>query len=151
MRKFMAILQKRTALNNDGTPVNFPGNSASFKLKQKTTGSTGNDGTKASQMMVPLKYLGNFWKTLEMSLINCEINLILTWSANCVMTNAAANQATIFPMTDTKLYVPILTLSTQDYAKPLQQLKSRFKRTVNCNKHYSKAEQLNAPTHSQIS
>ena len=46
--------------------------------------------------MVPLKYLSNFWKALEMPLINCEINLFLTWSANRVISNAAANQATIF-------------------------------------------------------
>ena len=58
--------------------------------------------------MVPWKYLSNFWKSLEMLLINCEINLVLTWSANCVISNATANQATI---TDTKLYVPIVTLS----------------------------------------
>ena len=48
------------------------------------TGQTGNNGTKNVKIMVPLKYLSNFWRTLEMLLINCEINLMLTWSANCV-------------------------------------------------------------------
>ena len=62
--------------------------------------------------MVPLKYSSNFWVTLEMSLINCEINLILTWSANCVISSAAENQAIIFAISDTKLYVSVVTLST---------------------------------------
>ena len=64
--------------------------------------------------MVPLEleYLSNFWRTLEIPFINCEINLILTWSVNCVISNAAANQATTFAITDTKLYVPVVTLST---------------------------------------
>ena len=58
---------------------NFPGISASLKFKQKITGSTGNDDTKANQIMRPLKYLSNFWRTLEMPLIYCESNLTLTW------------------------------------------------------------------------
>ena len=81
--------------------------------------------------MVPLKHLSKFWRTLEMPIINCENNLILTWSANFVTSNAAANQDTTFSATDTKLYVPVLTLSTQDNAKLLQQLKSGFKRILN--------------------
>ena len=76
-------------MNDDSTLVNFPGNSASFKFKQKITHSTGNDGTKAVQIMVPFKHLINFWRTLEMPFINCEINLIFAWSANCVISNAA--------------------------------------------------------------
>ena len=70
-----------------------------------------------------------------MLLINCEINLILTWSANCVLSKTNANQATAFAITDTKLYVPVVTLSTQDNAKLLQQLKSGFKRTIDWNKY----------------
>ena len=89
--------------------------------------------------MVPLKYLSNFWKALEMSLINCEINLILTWSANCFIIDAPVNnQVPTFTLTDAKLFVPALTLSTQDQAKLLQQLKSGFKRTINWNKYQSK-------------
>ena len=95
--------------------------------------------------MVPLKYVSNFWKTLEMPLINCEVNLILTRSANCVKSNVAANQATTFAITDTKRYVPVVTLSTEDNAKLLQQLKSGFKRTINWNKYHSKIEPLNNP------
>ena len=81
--------------------------------------------------MVPLNYLSNFWRTLEIPLINCEINLILTWSSPCVITNSTG--ARRLKITDTKLYVPVVTLSTQDNAKLLQQLKSGFKRTVNWN------------------
>ena len=66
------------ALNDDGTLANFPSNSASFKFKQKITGSTGDDVTKNVEIMVPLKYLSKFWRTLEMHLINFEINIILT-------------------------------------------------------------------------
>ena len=75
-----------------------------------------------------------------MPLINCEINLILTRSANCV-TNVA-NQNPTFKVTETKLYVPVLTLSTQDNAKLLPQLKSGFKRAINLNKYLSKPELL---------
>ena len=66
--------------------------------------------------MVPLKYLSNFWRTLEMPLINCEINLILNWSEKYVLSNGT--KAKTFAIT-TKLYVPVVTLSTQDNAKPL--------------------------------
>ena len=78
--------------------------------------------------MVPLKYLSNFWRTLEMPLINCEVNLILTWSADCVIIyNDVINQVPTFAITETNLYVPVVTLSTQDNAKLLPQLKSGFK------------------------
>ena len=93
----------KPALTDADALDDFPGNSASFKFKQKIIGSTGNNDTKAVQMMVPLKYLSNIWRILEMPLINCEINLILTWSENCVMSNAAANQATTLAIIDTKL------------------------------------------------
>ena len=64
-----------------------------------------------------------------MSLTNCEINLILTWSSTCVITNSIG--AGTFAITDTKLYAPVVTLSTQDSAKLLQRLKSGFKRKNN--------------------
>ena len=89
--------------------------------------------------MVPLKYLSNFWRTLEMPLINCEITLDLNWSEDCVIvaTNVA-DEVTTFSITDTKLYVPVVALSTQDSAKLLEQLKSGFKRTVNWHKYQIK-------------
>ena len=71
-----------------------------------------------------------------MSLINCEINLILTWSANCVI--AAVNRVASFAITDTELCVPGVTLSANDNVKLLDQLKSGFKRTINWNKYQSK-------------
>ena len=115
----------------------------SFKFKAKITGQTGNDGTKDVGKMVPLKYLSNFWRTLEMPLINCEVNLILTWSSNCVLiATAIQNQAATFEITDTKLYVPVVTLSTQENTKFLQQLKSGFKRVINWTKYLSKPELL---------
>ena len=67
-----------------------------------------------------------------MPLINWEIDLILTWSGKCVIeSNTAADEATIFAITDTNLYIPVVTLSTDDNAKLLHQLKSEFKRTIN--------------------
>ena len=110
----------------------------SFKFKAKITGESGNGGTKDVEIMVPLKYLSNFWRTLEMPLINCEVNLILTWSSNCVLIATAIQyQAVTFEITDTKLYVPVVTLSTQENTKFFQQLKSGFKRVINWNKYLS--------------
>ena len=83
--------------------------------------------------MVPLKYLSNFWRTLEMPLINCEVNIILTWSSTCVITES--NGAVTFAIADTKLYVPVVTLSTQENTMFFQQLKSGFKRVINRNKY----------------
>ena len=80
---------------------------------------------------VALKYLSNFRITLEMI-----INLILTWSITCfIIDNPIAGQERTFTIIDTNLYVPVITLSIQDNAKLLQQLKSGFKRTINWNKY----------------
>ena len=85
--------------------------------------------------MVPLEYLSNFWRTLEMPLVNCEVELILTWSKNYVITNSTGEEK--FQITQAKLYIPVVTLSTQDNIKLLQQLKSNFKRKINWNKYES--------------
>ena len=70
-----------------------------------------------------------------MSLINCEINLILTLPNRCfIIDNPIVGQEPTFTITDTKLYLPVVTLSTKDNAKLLEQLKSGFKRTINWNK-----------------
>ena len=115
--------------------------SESFKSKIKITGKNpAKDNEKDVETMVPLKCLSNFWRTLEMPLINCEVNLILTWSSTCVITNS--NGAGTFAITDTKLYVPVVNLSTQENTKLLQQLKSGFKRVINWNKYLSKPELL---------
>ena len=83
---------------------------------------------------MPLTYPSNFWSTLEVALINCKINLILTSSTNCATSsNINTNQSTIFAITDTKPYVPVVTLSTNENAKLVQQVKSAFKRTTGIN------------------
>ena len=122
--------------------------SESFRNKIKITGKTPSNGnTKDVEIIVPLNYLSNCWRTLEMLLINCEVNLILTWSKDCVITNYKDEAK--FAITEIKFYVPVVTLSTQDNAKLLQQLKSNFKRIINWNKYesspksYAKSRYLN--------
>ena len=73
--------------------------------------------------MVPLKYLSNFSRTLEISLINCKINLVTTWSEDGAI--SSATRKTEFKITDTKLYVPVVTLLTQEKAKLLKQLSTK--------------------------
>ena len=101
-------------------PNNNLANSKSFKSKIKIPGRTpaGSNG-KDAEIMVPLKYLSHFLRTLEMPLINCEVSLMLTWSSTCVI--STSNGEAKFEITDTKLYVSVVTLSTQDNAKLLQQ------------------------------
>ena len=92
--------------------------SESFKYKMKIAWKTpAADNTKHVEIVVSLKYLSNFWRTLEMPLINCEINLILTLCEDCVISSATG--AIKFKITDTKLYVAVVILSTQDDAKLL--------------------------------
>ena len=115
----------------------------SFKFKAKIAGQTEDNASKDVEIIVPLKYLSNFWRTLEMPLINCEVNLIFTWSSACVLISTnIPNQAAIFEITDTKLDVPVVTLSTQENTKFLQELKSGFERVINWNKYLSKPELL---------
>ena len=100
-------------------------------MTQKITDQAGNNGTKKVEIMVSLKHLSNFWRTLGISLINYEIKLISTWSEKIVIvSNTAANQGTTCAITDTKCYLPVLTLSTENNAKLLRQLKSGFKKTI---------------------
>ena len=138
-------------LNDDDPPsINYNAdpitNSELFKYKSSITGKTSNanqengENTKQGntkikknlEIVVPLKYLSNFWRTLDMPLINCEVSLTLIWSENCVLTDVTTQSArnsqgdnlarpaihaptnAIFKITDTKLYVPVVTLSTED-------------------------------------
>ena len=129
--------------NDEIIAFNINNTTDSFNFKVKITGQTEDNGTKDVEIMVPLKYLSNFWRTLEMPLINCEVNLILTWSSSCVLVaSSTQNQNATFAITDTKLYVPVVTLSTQENTKFFQQLKSGFKRVINWNKYLSKPELL---------
>ena len=117
-------------------PNNNLANSESFKFKVKITGRTpAAVNTEDIEIAVPLKYLSNFWRTLKMPLINCELNFILTWSKNCVITNS--NGEGNFTITEAKLYVPVVILSTKDNAKLLHQLKSGFKKNISWNKYES--------------
>ena len=90
--------------------------------------------------MVPIKNLSNSWRNLEVPLIKFQINPILNRSGNWVNeSHIPVKQAITFAKTNAKLYVPVVTLSFDDNAKLLQQLKSGFKLTVNWNKYQSKA------------
>ena len=145
-------------------------NSESFKYKTSITGSTYNvdaritndadnlvnnpnydankSGKKEVEIAVPSKYLSNFWRSLNMPLINCEVSLTLTWSENCVSTSleriiiintrrdTSPTNAT-FKITDTKLRVPTVTLSTENDKSLLEQLRTGVKRTIKWNKYRS--------------
>ena len=124
--------------------------SENFKYKTSITGNDYNVGfgekgfvaTKIdkneTEVVIPLKYLSNFRRSLNIPLINCEVELILTWSKNCVLVdmtaNAGSNPAIVAPteltfeITDTKLYVSVATLSKENDTKLLEQLKSGFKK-----------------------
>ena len=109
-----------SALNNTDDIIDFLNDtdSTSFKFKLKVTGQTRIDGTNDAEIMMPLIYLSNFWRALEMPLINCKINLLLTWLKNCfIMAGAIDNQVSTFRINDTKLYFSPVTLSTNDNAK----------------------------------
>ena len=118
------------AVDDDGAFVNFNVGYDSFNFKSKIIDQTNDDGEiNGTEIMVPLKYLSNFWRTLEMPLINCEIELISTWSRNSVIISTEiANQIPTFTITETTLHVPVVTLSTQDNTKLLSQLKNGFKK-----------------------
>ena len=88
----------------------IPNNSSSFKYKSSFI--TNRNGIK---IIVPLKCLSNFWRSLEMPLINCKVELSLTWNPNCVLSNLVGDST--FTRTDAKRYVPIVTLSAQENAK----------------------------------
>ena len=142
-------------------------NSEFFKYKTSITGNTYNvsltfigdggnpipnpnydankEGTKEAEIAVPLKYLSNFWRNLDMPLINCEISLTLSWYENCVITSlekrTIGNTANrddsptnaVFKVTDCKLYVPVVTLSAEEDNELLNKLKTGFKRTIKWN------------------
>ena len=129
--------------------------SKSFEFKTSITGRLEvNNTEKEVEIVVLLKQLSNIWRILDMPLINREINLLLAWSENCVITSKATRDvdsdsnpavATVnnptnaaFKITDTKLHVPVVTLWTKDDNKLLEQLKIGFKRTIEWNKYRSK-------------
>ena len=141
-------------MNDAGNPNNVAlDNSTSCKyiesLLGKATDSDGNDRSlKNAKIVVPLKYLSIFFRSLDMPLINCKIDLELNWNNNCVMYDAdtyaggdnTINRETTFQITSTKLHVPILTLSTKDNVNLTKQLNGGFKRSVYWNEYKSKIE-----------
>ena len=98
-------------------------------------------GKNETEIVIPLKYLSNFWRSLDIPLINCEVEIILTQIKNCILADmtAANNPPTglEFQIKDTKLYVPVVTLSKENDIKLLEKLKSGFKRTIKWNKYRS--------------
>ena len=117
------------------------GNSQSFKYKAALVGKTANhnDGksfVKDTKIVVPLKYLSNFWRSLEMPLINCKVYFELNWIENCIL--SSAGDSAKFVITDAKLHVPIVTFSTKDSANLTKQLSEGFKRSVYWNSYETK-------------
>ena len=106
----------------------IPNNSSSFRYKSSFI--TDRNGVKIA---VPLKYLSNFWRSLEMLLINCKVKLTLKWYENCIL--SSAETAATFAITDTKLYVQVVTLKIEDNAKLSELLSYGFKRSVYWNKY----------------
>ena len=156
----------RDELTNDNSD-NFANrnvvNSEAFKYKNKITGNTYNvnadadgydvnkNGTQEIELAIQLKYLGSFWRALNIPLISCEVFLELKWSKNCVITSLEQRQVDAGPpvirdnaptgatlsITDCELYVPVVTLSKDDEIKLLTNLKSGFKREIIWNKYRS--------------
>ena len=119
--------------------------SSFFKYKSSLIGEptavNNNRVFKNTKVAVPLKYLSNFWRSLEMPLINCKIYLELDWVKNCVISSVAG--VTTFKVTNTKLYVPIVTLSSKVNVKLVKLLEKGFKRPVYWNEYQTKIESRN--------
>ena len=117
-------------------------NSQSFKYKAALLGKTAdavnntNSSVKEAKIVVPLKYLSNFWRSLEMPLINCKVYLELNWIEDCIL--SSAGDSAKFAITDAKLHVPIVTLSTKDSVNLTKQLSEGFKRSVYWNSYQTK-------------
>ena len=124
-------------INNNGVIVDVPDHldSASFKYKQEITR---NNWAKDAEIMLPLKYLSIFWRTLEMPLINCKINFFFNLVWGMYLAGSVDNQEPKFAITETKRYVLVVTAWTQDNAKLLQQWKTGFKKTIKWNRYQSK-------------
>ena len=102
-------------------------NSSSFKYKVSLLDNPVDDNNIASinvKVVVPLKYLNNFFRSLEMPLINCKIKLNLTWKKECVLSNQFG--AAVFIINDTKMYVPVVTLSKEDNKDFIEQQNKGF-------------------------
>ena len=112
----------------------------SLVYKSKLIKGTDDNNVNNVKLVVPLKYGSNFFRSLEMPLVNCKIDLELTWYKDCMISsaNAAAGQVVSFMITNTKLYVPVVTLSTKDNINLTKQLNEDFKRTIYWKQYISK-------------
>ena len=117
-------------------------NSDSFKCKISLLGNpvvANNIARRSVKVVVPLKYLSNFFRSLEMPLINCEIKLNLTWKKECVLSTGGGDAA--FIINDTKLHVPVVTLSKEDNKDFIEQQNKKFQRSIYWNEY--KAKEIN--------
>ena len=120
-------------------------NSKSVDYKVKLLGNPVLDSAIAKlsvKIVVPLKYLSNFLRSLEMPLINCKIKLNLTWKKECVLSNQAGD--VVFIINDTKLYVPVVTLSKEDSKDFIDQQSKGFQRSIYWNEYKTKEENEDA-------
>ena len=120
-------------------------NSSSFKYKVSLLGNPVSDGNAAKRslkVVLPLKYLSNFFRSLEMSLINCKIKLNLTWKKECVLSTGVGEA--VFIINDTKLYVPVVTLSKEDNKNFIEQQNKGFQRSIYWNEYKTKEINENA-------
>ena len=120
-------------------------NSSSFKYKVKLLGNPvldGNIAKRSIKVAVPLKYLSNFFRSLEMPLINCKIKLNLTWKKECVLSTDAGSA--VFIINDKKMYVPVVTLSKEDNKDFIEQENKGFQRSVYWNEYKTKEINENA-------
>ena len=126
-------------IDNNGVSINLTAeHSSSFKYKSNLIGNTNADGANRKKenvkIVVPLKYLSNFWRSLEMPLINCKVEFSLKWYEKCILFSSGT--AAAFKITDTKLYVPVVTLKTEDNTKLSKLLLSEgFKRPIYWNEY----------------
>ena len=135
---------KRDKLPEDDAVADLTAdNSDSFKYKIKLLGNIDQPAADAAHLgrlnvkvVVPLKYLSNFFRSLEMPLINCKIKLNLTWKKECVLSTAADDP--VFIINDTKLYVPVVTLSKEDNKDFIEQQNKGFQSSIYWNEYETK-------------
>ena len=125
-------------INNNGAFIDITAeNSSSFKYKSNLIGDTDADGANRKNeginIAAPLKYLSNFWRSLEMPFINSKVELSLKWNVNCIL--SSARTAATFTITDPKFYVPVVTLKIEDNTKLSKLLSQGFQRSVYWNEY----------------
>ena len=120
--------------------ANVANNATSLVYKSKLISGTDDNNVNDVELVVPLKYVSNFFRSLELPLGNCKIDLEFTWHKDCMISSAdaTAGQVVSFMITNTKLYVPVVTLSTKDNANLTKLLIEGFKRTIYWNQYVSK-------------